>query len=405
MQYDSLIHASGSPRVHVSTELNGASSYRVEFDLSDDEIREQDERTAAEQLAVFGAERIAQDEANPASSEQADALKWDIERLCTDGREDFWRGVWRRQLVSDKGANGKNPLELMWNPAGIVGGFGVDRTWDGAVATISKLKQEKVWFKPDGSHVARMDARERLYIDPYDGMAWVRRVIYNRNGRVAGADKPANALEIQQARELLATLAAQQRDPAAGAALPVYLEIGYGLDPAAIGGQRTFDDKLYVGVERAKGEYENPLGEYSQAVAAETERLAAASSIASGKRLSFMIVDSARLPLDSGTVREAYLSNVLNAPLERAEQAEILEEVSRVLEPNGNVVTRVNWHQDKWPRAKMIELLRNAGLHVIRSVSHDESPAQYRQLELQYGTPRQVPAPEGYYLIAEPSRA
>lgn len=74
-----------------------------------------------------------------------------------------------------------------------------------------------------------------------------------------------------------------------------------------------------------------------------------------------------------------------------------LAEASRVIEDTGNVVVRVNWHADIWPHDKMLDLVRNY-LYVSRTV--DASDPEYQRLEAQYGTPSEVPAPDGYYLIA-----
>jgi hypothetical protein len=221
------------------------------------------------------------------------------------------------------------------------------------------------------------------------------------------AAKPASASELSVASALLDGYV--QLDANSGGAEtarrePIYLEVGYGLDPMALRGQRAFNSKKYIGIDSATGNYENPLGAYPDAVRQASAQFAdSVASERAGQHILFAASDADRLPLPTNSVREIFMSNVLNAPLESGARSDILREAGRVIEARGNLIVRVNWHQESWPAPTMAEYLKQGGFQIVRSVAATDT--EYARLDSQYGVPTQIPAPEGYYLVAEPGNS
>lgn len=350
---------------------------------------------AAHRLVVFGAARLAMDENNTPRAGAVEDLTWQIEELCSGPDARRFKGVYHRRFMDSDGRPRLSDVELTWNPAGTMGGFGVNREWDGAWASISRLKEEKVATLP---LPGGLRATEGLFIDRESGLAMVRRGLWAPNGSrgVHAATKHANATEVQEAADLL-NRHIEEGGSKEAAELPTYLEIGYGLDPAAVLGRRRFEDKSYVGVDPGAGNYGGHVDDYSEAVLQQT---AESSDTRAGQHISFVLGDGEHLPVRTHSVREVFMSNVLNAPIAAEAKTGMLREAHRVLEKAGNLVIRANWHVEDWPLDAMVRLVRDNGFYAFRSVDTDD--VEYGRLEQQYGTPQSVPTPNtGYYLIAE----
>ncbi|MEK7152750.1 MAG: methyltransferase domain-containing protein, partial [Patescibacteria group bacterium] len=143
---------------------------------------------------------------------------------------------------------------------------------------------------------------------------------------------------------------------------------------------------------------ENGSGDYPAAVRSQMSQFAEqAARERRGQYISFLMGDGGRLPFPDRSVGEIFMSNLLNANIGDKARHTILTEAQRVIEDEGNVVIRANWHTDVWPHDKMIDLVSNY-LDVPRSVEADDR--EYQRLDAQYGAPSEVAAPDGYYLIA-----
>jgi hypothetical protein len=380
--------------------INGLA-YR-EVTLPPGAMRTSELLLAERQVAVFGAGRLAMAEDDAATPEAAAEFAWRIEQLCSGEGSASYSGIDTRLLP--KTAAG--PLSLQWNPAGTVGGFGSSVLWDGAVASMSPTHRERFWAVLDSARILLpYRASEGIFVDRDSGLAMVQRAVHpivgGQNHGAHIAYKPATTQELVAATAVLLPYVEQARQNQDIANLPRYLEVGYGLDPAAIRGRRDFSTKISVGVDRAVGNYSNPVGPYADAVVARSKQYAEyVAAKKAEEHILFMLGDAGNLPFLAGTIREVYMSNVLNADLKDGPREQLLKEAARVIGAAGSLVVRVNWHQDAWPHDKMVSYLRSSGFFVSRTV--DKNEAAYLSLEEQYGTPKEVPAPAGYYVVAQP---
>lgn len=371
-----------------SVEVLGPPLSRVEYEA----------RLAIGRADVFEPERLAAALADPPTTEAVNELTWQIETLCTDALASRFHGIGKRTLA----LAGQPPLRLSWNPAGTIGGFSPELSWDGAIARIGGLVDATFRDKAPGALLPRKyHAMEGLFIDRLTGQAMIRRSVWGAAGkynRVARA--PASAAELAQAGELLQ--AAQVNIPEVSSRpLPVYLEVGCGLDPSGLRGQRPATGKRIVELDKIAGSYANPLGEYQSALQAELPHFHQQAS-GDRKNIFFVIGDGGRLPFRTASIREIFMSNLINAPIDNDTRQAVLSESVRALEEEGSLVVRANWHTDEWPHDKMVQTLRSLGLGVSRSV--EATDVEYGFLDEYYGKPSNVTAPAGYYVIANKYR-
>jgi len=375
--------------------INGVEGFR--FYALSKELRNKC-RSEEAVRAVFGTEPVVVKELP--SPGQVDAVLWQIEELCSGYHGTVFNGVYTRQLHDPELSRSNKRLQLTWNAAGILWGSGLDPVWDGAIASINNLSLSTkpgvlccVPVHTEGLYIPHAPQGEAL-------TPLVRRTIWRRTGPIY-ADRPASAHDVRIVSELLTqfvhadSMGAQEEAPT----YPIYAEIGFGIDPAAFRGRRSYHKKSYLGIDQAVGEYENSLGSYPDAVRMLAKKFSEdAKNKRSDEHISFMLGDVQKLGLPSHSIREVFMSNVVNAPLDDHTRTNILHEARRLIEREGTLVLRINWHQDVWPEMIMVETLRQHGFVPIRSVSHNDP--EYSHLETQYGTPTEVPAPAGYFLIA-----
>jgi hypothetical protein len=354
---------------------------------------------AEERLRVFGAERLDAVGEKPPAREVM-ALAQQIETVCSDSQARTFRGRSTRSIQA-----ATHTLHARWNPAGIIGGF--SDSDGGTLASVNGIHNETYWEYPPGRLLPRrLRALEGLGIS-HDGQATIVRSIEpaNKPGcTISSAGKPATADELRAVHATLQTAYAAERiQNVLHSRLPLYVEVGSGLDPMSLRGARSFVTKSCVEIDKADGDYENPYGEYGTAVQAQSARFASqAGAERPGEHISFILGDGTAMPLPDSSTHELFMSNVLNAPIGDEARHGLLLEARRVSEPSGTMVVRANWHTDTWPPEKMAGLVGDY-FYVPRVVPPDD-PA-YAMLETQYGAPVDVPAPEGYYLIAtDPKR-
>lgn len=392
--------------------INGLETF-YSFTLSPEESKIYFERLAALQLEVFGEERLAQDKDNLPSPQEIDSLIWEIERFCTAPGSRSIHGASHRMLQKEGEEGRFSWVEVHWNPAGVVGGFGANTEWDGAIGSIFNFKYQSQWLKPEGFRVPRpFHIQEGLFIDRQTGHPMIKKSIWTdgRNNHGKTATKPATSDEVKQALSLIQTLSNHQLNDGhdnqeKSTKQPVYLEIGYGLDPMAILSRRKFHDRMYVGIDKAIGDYENLIAEYPDAVKIQTQSfLRETSARKQGEHIFFIMGSGENLPLPNDSVHEIFMSNVVNAELNPEAASGILHEARRVIEKGpaypGTLVLKVNWNRSDWTIDKMVSFLGENGFLVFRSVRG--SDVEYERMESQYGTAVQVPAPRGYYLLAHP---
>lgn len=355
------------------------------------------------QLAFFGAGRLLEAEQNPPSSEAVEKFLWRVEEVCTGDGSGHFAGISARVIQYAKQRR-SHDLGACWNPAGTVGGFDADVEWEGSMASLGYVEAGRVWMKPYGGVVPRPYAvAEGIFFDAQRSPR-IRRVLRPLIHREAYrmSSKLASATDVEGFTALLDPVTDNSLEPLSRrqpTSLPIHLEVGYGLDPTALLGKASYLSKIGVQLDRAVGTYENSIGDYPDAVRLQTQHFAEqALKEKPGENILFVIGDGGQLPLPDNSVRQVFLSNVLNAPLEDEVREATLQDAGRVLPHEGSLVVRVNWHEDEWPHDKMVRKLASAGFTVARSVFHTST--EYHNLELQYGTPSEVPAPAGYYLIA-----
>lgn len=186
----------------------------------------------------------------------------------------------------------------------------------------------------------------------------------------------------------------------------VYVEIGYGTDPSSLSGNRVYEDgKVYIGVDAAEGDYaRTEAGNYGELVRQKASELQQrAKTEKPSQNINFIIGDGRQPPLPTGSVKEVYMANVLTAPMRPNDKRALLAEISRTLEPNGELVIKVSWDVWMWPEEEreIEQLVRRAGLDVIGHVSATSHEEEFEILEEQYGTTQAADKPIGYYVIAQ----
>jgi hypothetical protein len=297
--------------------INWMADLRTYRTVNPEEYAWEKEQERVRQLEVFGPERIAEDYAHPASPAQSEELMWQIEELCSGPYGNISRGRESRTLPRTDLKGKRNPFHLTWNPSGLYGGFGASIV-DGAPAHIYNFAE--------GGRVHKYG--EELYVSQFSGRAIIRRWDWstmNSNWH-RDAEKPANALEIARTSKLLEKLdAADHANCSQAPKLPTFLEIGYGLDPAAVRGRRLFRNRAYLGVDRAIGAYEVGQSTYPDAVRGNAARFTESTDRnRNGAHIYFTLGGGDRLPVKNDSVDEVFMSNVLNAPLEPGKPDEIL---------------------------------------------------------------------------------
>jgi hypothetical protein len=363
-------------------------------------LEQEPQRLEAEwRLRVFGAERLAYNQDIVPSAEAVEELTNAIADCATDAGSMVWEGVYSRRM----GTDAENGPQLLWDPAHIMYGF-LSHDAEHTVASVTGLSYEECWLlNPAGSlRPGKYAVSEDLEITD-SGEAKISRQIAAinpfRSTRIH-ASKPANATEVAAALDLVNGL----KGESAGS-LPVYVEIGYGVDPSALLGSRTFINKAHFAFDPARGDYTTSHTSYPEAVRAESVAFAQrVNAERPGQHIVFAFGEGNRLPLGARTVREVFAANIVNtSAISNTIKRATLADIYRVLEPNGRLVLKVNWHQDEWPVDVMTQFLADNGFSVRKVIAPDHKG--YRLLESEYGTQQKVAAPEGYYLIAQRSRA
>ncbi|MDB5165137.1 MAG: hypothetical protein JWM00_27 [Candidatus Saccharibacteria bacterium] len=346
---------------------------------------------------LFGVNPYKYDQANPAVPESVDELIHAIEDICTGSGSTASSSIYR--FTSGQRDNGDPKFEVMLNEGNF--GWGLDTgLLDVTQAKVTNIHYEEhfgVGFKePFGKYLIE----DTFFIDPRTNVPSVhRRMAPLRPGRryYKSAIKPANALDVAAALDIVKQAKTGREIEGE---LPTYVEIGFGMDSAAMLGDRKFDSKQYVGVDAVLGQYALESGQpYTQALHAETEMLTArVEDERPGEHIKFSVAEGEHLDMPDESVREVFMSNVLNAPdISIADKRKLLAETSRILEKGGRLVVRVNWHQDDWSPMMMREFLEDNGAFIVKETHPGQS--SHILLERQYGTQKTVQAPEGYYLV------
>jgi len=381
----------------LNMDINGITMREIPLEPAGVEARQRAREVA--QLAVFGTERLAEASDSPPSDIAIRGLMGEVEELCNDGQSRHFYGKALRTL---RGSG--QDVDLTWNPAGIIGGFSPEPGWDDAPMTVNGLIHETYWAKPEGAVVPRRyKTAENMFISRHTGTPMVTKAVWRTSGtnKALVATKPASASEIANTHNAIRRMAAAEKVTAAlRAHLPLYVEIGFGLDPMALRGARTYQRKNCVEIDNATGSYVNRFGNYADAVESQAVLFAqGAARERAGQHISFLLGDGGKLPLPDTSVHELFMSNVLNANIHDAGRHAILCEAQRVIKKNGTVVVRANWHTDEWPQDRTVRMLRHY-FYVPRSVSSGN--VAYQHLDNQYGRPAEVAAPDGYCVLASP---
>lgn len=182
----------------------------------------------------------------------------------------------------------------------------------------------------------------------------------------------------------------------------VYLEIGYGTDPAALRGNRTFTDgRVYLGVDAADGDYYTASGTgYGDEVLRATSAFRDWAAVERpGEDIRFAIGDASSLPLPDLSVHEVYAANFINAPIPSETKHAAVEDAKRSLKIGGLLVARVNWDHEFHPSLEIEKFLAIHGLFVWGNVKAEDS--KYAELEETFGTPLDIDPATGYMVIAE----
>ena len=391
--------------------INGVQTFTFELRLLPEEVERYAELEELRRQTVFGEdyELATYGASERASLEKASELAVIIGRLCVGPQAESFNGIYHRELRLPDAESGRT-IGLMWNPAGTRGGFGSTEQ-DAAVASIRDTASGVQKINKSFLHLqkGRYKYSEMIYVDRETGMPIVQKTLYpHRRSSMPGmsASRPASDNDVNGMIQLLQPYIENDRATAfaeTNLKKPLYVEIGYGLDPAALRGNRQFTTIAYLGIDQAVGDYENPHGAYVEAVRASSIRFnKKVASERPDENIQFSIGDAEHLGLPDGSVQELYMSNVINAPVDENTRHDILAEAHRVISRNGELVVRVNWHQDEWPESGMVTLLCAHGFAVVRSVTSTD--AEYNRLEDQYGRPNEVSAPPGYYIIAVPQK-
>lgn len=358
-------------------------------------LERQPQQETANRLRVFGAERLAHDIGHEATPASVDELRTAIANAATGAGGMLWEGVYIRRTATPD-----NSPQLLWDPAHIMYGF-LPPEAVRTDASITNLSYEERWLlRPAGRLLPGKYAISETLEITDAGSADIHREIVSLSGMRdtrMSASKPANAAEVAAALNLVNSLNGEKT-----LALPLYVEIAFGLDPAVLRGEvRNFDNKMHLGIDPAVGNYRNAHGQYADAVKTHAHLFAQrVNAERPGQNIAFVIGDGSRLPLRRSSVREVFMANLLNATaIANTTKNAILADVDRVLEPNGRLVVKVNWHQDAWPLEATKQLLAENGFSVRKVI--DSRQSAHALLEAEYGTQQEIEAPEGYYLIAQ----
>ena len=304
----------------------------------------------------------------------------------------------RKNIIRDRV---NRSLGVQWNIPGLYGGLGADRL-DGSLVRISNIDLQ---LEQDDDENWHLLAREGLFIPHANFVPRVDRTVVQADGEVVRATKWANVTELQRASKLIEQYVELDMvtNPISPSDIPLYVEVGYGLDPMAERGQRKFPKgrRRYIGFETAEGEYDNDIGEYSDAVRLQTERHGKkAAEERPGEDIQYRLETIEGLDLPDKAVSEMFASNIFNAPIPEENKLRMLRKLRPIIKPFGQFVCRVNWHTDQWPASKMSRLLRDNGYSIINVIDSTENP--YFWLDEQYGRTERE-SPYGYYILAHPN--
>ncbi|HTB48572.1 MAG TPA: methyltransferase domain-containing protein [Verrucomicrobiae bacterium] len=183
----------------------------------------------------------------------------------------------------------------------------------------------------------------------------------------------------------------------------VYLEVGYGTDPSALRGNRSFtESKLYLGVDAAEGNYYSAVNgqEYGPAV---RDAIRGFQDYVRAERpqedIRFVIGDATCLPLANESVGECYMADVLNAPLLVDTKRTLIKEAERVLKPGAKLIVKISWDYFLFPPEEVERKLRETGLLVRNRINGGGK--EFQEMEAVFGTSTGLPAGVGYYVVAE----
>jgi len=349
---------------------------------------------------VFGEQPFSFDTEHPVTPESIDELVQAIEDVCTG----IGSGSRCTQFSFRFGKRySRDEAIIMLNEGKFSWGLDNGKT-DRSPASVNNFRiEDRSGLRPDKPR-AKYRVEDTFFIDPDTNIPSVFRLMsrVDRHEDYRCAIKPANSLDVAAALEVVKRAQASRETEGE---LPVYVEIGFGMDAAAIRGNRKFDKRQYIGFDAVVGHYalegDTP---YPDALREEVETLnRRVASERPGEHIQFNVADGENLDLPDGSVREVFMSNVLNAPdILLAAKRKLISESARVLEKGGRLVVRVNWHQDDWTPRMVTALLEDSNMWVINAAAPGD--AIHRTLEKQYGTPQTVQAPEGYYMICMPIR-
>jgi hypothetical protein len=319
-----------------------------------------------------------------------------IESVCTGSGS---RASYSRHFFTvGEDREGSAKSEIMLNEGNF--GWGLDTgLLDITLASVTNIRTEEHFGLGLREPFGKYTVEDTFFIDPRTNIPSVyrRMVPQHRSYNFRGAIKPANALDIAAALEVVKKALSPIET---GAQLPTYVEIGFGMDSAAILGDRKFDTKQYMGIESIVGHYALEGNKpYTSTLLQETELLHnRVEDERPGEHIRFAVADGEHIDMPDNSVREVFMSNILNAPdITLDNKRKLVAESSRVLEKGGRLVVRVNWHQDDWSPRMMRAFLEDNGAFIVK----ETHPGQlsHALLEKQYGTQKTVPAPKGYYLV------
>ena len=183
----------------------------------------------------------------------------------------------------------------------------------------------------------------------------------------------------------------------------IFLEIGGGLDSAAINGNRSFEgNKIYIGVDAARGNYHTQdRQDYGEAVRAETADMhQQIQHEKPDENIHFIFAEGEHLPLPNDSVQEVYMANVVTAPLTHNARTDLLLDVNRVLLPDGKLVLKVNWDVWMWPKEEIKQIIEAAGFGQCEIIDSMTDEANFVQLETTYGASAGIDTPTGYFVTA-----
>ena len=184
----------------------------------------------------------------------------------------------------------------------------------------------------------------------------------------------------------------------------VYLEYGPGLTPSAPREANPFrDNRYYIGIDIGSDSSTIEGRNYGEAAAAalpefqrRVNKVRRRTVMEFLKRapkpqkenIQFMRGNARELPLPEQSVDEIYMSNVLTAPQSHEDQLQLLDEATRVLKPNGEIVIKCNWDRALWPPEAVEGLLIEAGLRIDERIDSMNTPEEwlaYSAAEIRFG--------------------